>query len=43
LGAAPGTLIDVIYENAVTGSRMPANVWRSQVERPGTTTPPWSP
>lgn len=43
VGAAPGTLIDVIYENALTGSTMPANVWHSQVQRPGTNAEAWSP
>jgi hypothetical protein len=42
-GAAPGTLIDVLYENAVTGATIPANVWHSQVESPETKRPAWSP
>ena len=32
IGAAPGTLIDVLYENARTGATMPANVWHAQAE-----------
>lgn len=31
-GAAPGTLIDVVFENAATGATMPANVWHAQTE-----------
>lgn len=42
-GAAPGTLIDVLYENAVTGSTIPANVWHTQVQSPAATRPAWSP
>jgi hypothetical protein len=42
-GAAPGTLIDVLYENAVTGATIPANVWLSQVESRNARRPAWSP
>ena len=42
-GAAPGTLIDVLYENRATGATLPANVWRPLAERPGATPPAWSP
>jgi hypothetical protein len=42
-GTAPGSLIDVLYENRTTKKTMPANVWRSQVQRPGTTPEAWSP
>jgi hypothetical protein len=42
-GTAPGTLIDVLYENAVTGSTIPANVWHTQVQSPAATRPAWSP
>lgn len=41
--AAPGTLIDVRYENAVTGASVPANVWRSQVQSEEAPPPPWFP
>jgi len=42
-GAAPGTLIDVLYENRVSGATMPANVWQSQVQHPVTAPAAWSP
>jgi hypothetical protein len=42
-GAAPGTLIDVTYENRNTGASMPANVWQPDVQRPAAVPPPWSP
>lgn len=42
-GTAPGTLIDVLYENAATGATLPANVWRPQVRSASTTPPAWSP
>lgn len=42
-GAAPGTLIDVLYENASTGATFPANVWRSQVQSRKPHPSPWSP
>jgi hypothetical protein len=42
-GAAPGTLIDVRYENAVTGAGIPANVWRPQVQSDEAPPPPWLP
>lgn len=41
--SAPGTLIDVLYQNALTGAAMPANVWRSQVQSGIATSRPWSP
>ena len=31
-GTAPGTLIDVLYQNAITGAVIPANVWQSTAE-----------
>jgi len=31
-GTAPGTLVDVIYRNAVTGAEIPANVWQAAAE-----------
>ncbi len=41
-GTAPGTLVDVIYRNAVTGAEMPANVWQASAEsRDGETA--WKP
>ena len=43
IGTAPGTLIDVLYENRVSGATMPANVWQSQVQRSVTAPPAWSP
>ncbi|MGA8533283.1 MAG: hypothetical protein WB615_04165 [Candidatus Tumulicola sp.] len=42
-GAAPGTLIDVLYENAATGATMPANVWQAQVEVSPANRAAWSP
>ena len=42
-GAAPGSLIDVIYENRATKKSMPANVWHSQVERIDAAREAWSP
>jgi hypothetical protein len=42
-GTAPGSLIDVIYENRATKKSMPANVWHSQVERIDAVREPWSP
>lgn len=42
-GTAPGSLIDVIYENRATKKSMPANVWRSQVERFSAVREAWSP
>ena len=42
-GTAPGSLIDVLYENRATKKSMPANVWRSQVERIDAVREPWSP
>lgn len=32
IGTAPGTLVDVVYRNAVTGAEMPANVWQASAE-----------
>lgn len=37
-----GTLVDVVYENAVTGAIMPANVW-SGLAPSAPTSPNWSP
>ena len=42
-GAAPGTLIDVLYENQVTGASMPANVWQPQSQGSNAGAPSWSP
>jgi len=42
-GTAPGSLIDVVYENRATNKTMPANVWHSQVQDPGATPVAWSP
>lgn len=42
-GTSPGSLIDVVYENRTTKKTMPANVWRSQVQRPGAAPEAWSP
>lgn len=42
-GAAPGTLFDVTFENALTGARLAANVWQPQLERPAPVAPPWLP
>ncbi|MEO6836388.1 MAG: hypothetical protein ABI231_10850 [Candidatus Tumulicola sp.] len=42
-GSAPGTLIDVLFENAVTGTTIPANVWHSQVQSGNDATRAWSP
>jgi len=42
IGAAPGTLIDVLYKNAITGATIPANVWQPTAEsRDGATA--WRP
>jgi hypothetical protein len=42
IGAAPGTLIDVLYQNAITGAVIPANVWQPTAEsRNGATS--WRP
>lgn len=42
-GTAPGTLIDVLYENQRTGAAMPANVWHAEIQRQAVTPPAWSP
>ena len=42
-GTAPGSLIDVIYENRATKKSMPANVWRSQLQSFRTAPEAWSP
>jgi hypothetical protein len=42
-GTAPGSLIDVIYENRASKKTMPANVWHPQVQHPGITPQAWSP
>lgn len=41
-GAAPGTLVDVLYRNAVTGATIPANVWQATATSPNRATP-WKP
>jgi hypothetical protein len=43
IGAAPGTLIDVVYENAVTGAKIPANVWHAEAERGRGAPAAWNP
>lgn len=40
---APGTLVDVLYQNAITGATIPANVWRSQLQSGNPASQPWSP
>ena len=42
-GTAPGTLVDVLYENKQTGVTMPGNVWQANVGRPDAGAPAWSP
>jgi hypothetical protein len=42
-GTAPGSLIDVVYENRATKKTVPANVWRSQIQNSGAVPEPWSP
>ncbi len=42
-GTAPGTLIDVLYENQRTGATIPANVWLPQIQRQTASPPAWSP
>jgi hypothetical protein len=42
-GTAPGTLIDVLYENQRTGATMPANVWHPEIQTQAVTPPVWSP
>ena len=42
-GTAPGTLIDVLYENQRTGAMMPANVWHAEIQRQAVTPSAWSP
>jgi len=42
-GTAPGSLIDVIYQNRVSKKSIPANVWRSQVQNTGAAPEAWSP
>lgn len=42
-GTAPGTLIDVLYENQRTGATTPANVWHAEIQRQAVTPPDWSP
>jgi hypothetical protein len=43
VGGAPGTLIDVVYENAFSKKTMPANVWRSRAQAARAKPEPWSP
>jgi len=42
-GAATGsaTLVNAVYQNAVTGKLLPGNVWQSQQQSPVAVTPPW--
>jgi hypothetical protein len=42
-GTAPGSLIDVIYENRTNKKTIPANVWRAQVQNSGSVPEAWSP
>lgn len=42
-GTAPGSLVDVLYQNSVTGATLPANVWRPLVERPASASTAWAP
>ena len=42
-GTAPGTLIDVLYENQRTGATMPANVWHAESAHQAVTPSAWSP
>jgi hypothetical protein len=42
-GTAPGTLIDVLYENQRTGATTPANVWHPEIQRQAVIPPAWSP
>jgi hypothetical protein len=42
-GTAPGSLIDVIYENRASKKSMPANVWHSQVQSFSAAPTAWSP
>jgi hypothetical protein len=42
-GTAPGTLIDVLYQNRVTGRSMPANVWNPQAPDSSAAAPAWAP
>lgn len=42
-GNSPGTLIEVRYENALTGARIPANAWRAAVESTQPVRPAWPP
>jgi len=42
-GTAPGTLIDVLYENQRTGATIPANVWHAEIQRQAVTPSAWSP
>lgn len=42
-GTAPGTLIDVLYENQRTGATIPANVWHAENQRQTAVPSAWSP
>jgi hypothetical protein len=42
-GTAPGSLIDVLYQNQLTGAVMPANVWQPAVQRATGSAPSWTP
>jgi hypothetical protein len=42
-GAAPGTSIDVLYQNRSTGATLPANVWHAAVQQNAGSVPAWSP
>jgi hypothetical protein len=42
-GAAPGTLIDVLYKNQRTGVTIPANVWHPENQRQTAVPSAWSP
>jgi hypothetical protein len=43
LGTAPGTLIDVLYRNQLTGQNVPANVWNPQARGSSAVAPAWAP
>lgn len=42
-GTAPGSLIDVLYENQRTGATIPANVWLPESQRQTAVPSAWSP
>lgn len=42
-GAAPGTFIDVLYQNRSSGATQPANVWHATAQQNAGNAPAWSP